>query len=65
MTTYNLSVKDRCKAYVQPGKWCAGWVEIIEPKRIGVRLVNGNFRWFFPDDVRPHRQQSSIDLFGG
>jgi hypothetical protein len=30
-----------------------GWVEVIEPTRIGVRFVNGNFRWADPVAVQP------------
>jgi hypothetical protein len=30
----------------------AGWVEVIEPTRVGLRFVNGNFRWCKPDEVR-------------
>jgi hypothetical protein len=31
---------------------CQGWVEVIESGRVGVRLVNGNFRWYDPANVR-------------
>lgn len=41
------------RAYLPTGNYCRGWVEAVEAARIGVRLVNGNFRWCRPADVKP------------
>ena len=46
-----FSIHQRVKAWISPNGYCYGWVEVIEPNRIGVRLVNGNFRWCKTKDV--------------
>ena len=30
----------------------AGWVEVVGISKLGLRFVNGNFRWCEPDEVR-------------
>lgn len=46
--TAGLVVRQRVRAGSVPG-----WVEVIEADRIGVRLVNGNFKWYGSESVRP------------
>jgi hypothetical protein len=41
----------------------AAWVEVVGISKLGLRLVNGNFRWVHPDDVRPDGP-AAADLFG-
>ena len=59
-----FEVKARVRAYLSTGNYCRGWVEAVEKKRVGVRLVNGNFRWFRPGDVKAELQRSDVDPFG-
>ena len=46
-----MKIGQRVNAYLTSRTYCAGVVEFIEPERIGVRLVNGNFRWCAPSNL--------------
>jgi hypothetical protein len=39
-------------------------VEVVEPRRVGVRLVNGNFWWCRPVDVKPVPISATVDVYG-
>jgi hypothetical protein len=60
-----VRVRDRVKAYLPGGSYCHGWAEVIEATRIGVRLVNGNFRWCKPSDVKADRRAEFADSLNG
>lgn len=59
-----MSIRDRVRAYLPGGNYCEGWVEVVEPRRVGVRLVNGNFWWCRPVDVKPVPISATVDVYG-
>jgi hypothetical protein len=50
MTTYAVAIGDAVRVMLSSRSFCPGVVEVLGDK-IGVRLVNGNFRWCGPDEV--------------
>ena len=55
----------RVRVYLRPsGNYCRGWVEDVESHRIGVRLVNGNFRWCRVSDVAAESANRGYGPFG-
>lgn len=59
-----MKVRDAVKCYLPSGNHARGWVEAVEPRRVGVRLVGGNFRWCRPADVTPDRPAHAADRWG-
>lgn len=41
-----------------------GWVEVVEEKRVAVRLNTGKLRWYKLADVKDDSPRREVDVYG-